>query len=35
MDNEAKAANIDFVKFNDQQLTKQYGVFALPALMFF
>ncbi|XP_054164277.1 uncharacterized protein LOC128961959 isoform X2 [Oppia nitens] len=35
IDDEADAAGIKFVKIDDSQLAKNYGVFALPALVFF
>lgn len=35
IDDEAGAAGIDFVKIDDQELARQYGVFALPAVVFF
>lgn len=34
IDDEADSLGIDFVKIDDQQLAKEYGVFALPALLF-
>ncbi|XP_018356348.1 PREDICTED: uncharacterized protein LOC108756796 isoform X5 [Trachymyrmex septentrionalis] len=35
IDDEADSAGIKFVKIDDKQLSKQYGVFALPAILFF
>ncbi|XP_011332954.1 uncharacterized protein LOC105276699 isoform X2 [Ooceraea biroi] len=35
IDDEADSAGIKFVKIDDKQLAKQYGVFALPAILFF
>lgn len=35
IDDEADAAGIKFVKMEDTQLAKEYGVFAFPALVFF
>ncbi|XP_076239572.1 hulk isoform X3 [Calliopsis andreniformis] len=35
IDDEADGAGIKFVKIDDKQLAKQYGVFALPAILFF
>ncbi|XP_050478408.1 uncharacterized protein LOC126867664 isoform X3 [Bombus huntii] len=35
IDDEADNAGIKFVKIDDKQLAKQYGVFALPAILFF
>ncbi|KAJ6215940.1 hypothetical protein RDWZM_010440 [Blomia tropicalis] len=35
IDDEADSAGIKFVKVEDSQLAKEYGVFALPALVFF
>ncbi|XP_037080856.1 uncharacterized protein LOC119101604 isoform X10 [Pollicipes pollicipes] len=35
IDDEAGAAGIDFVKIDDMELARQYGVFALPAVVFF
>ena len=35
IDDEADAAGIKFVKIDDIQLAKNYGVYALPALVFF
>lgn len=35
IDDEADAAGIKFVKVEDSQLAKEYGVFALPAMVFF
>ncbi|XP_011696351.1 PREDICTED: uncharacterized protein LOC105455018 isoform X4 [Wasmannia auropunctata] len=35
IDDEADGAGIKFVKIDDKQLSKQYGVFALPAILFF
>uniref|UniRef100_A0A146M1J4 Thioredoxin domain-containing protein n=1 Tax=Lygus hesperus TaxID=30085 RepID=A0A146M1J4_LYGHE len=35
IDDEAKAAGIDFVKINDKDYAKELGVFALPAVLFF
>lgn len=35
IDDEADHAGIKFVKIDDKQLSKQYGVFALPAILFF
>lgn len=35
IDDEADSAGINFVKIDDKQLAKDYGVFALPAILFF
>jgi thioredoxin-related protein len=35
IDDEADAAGINFVKIDDKQLAKEYGVFALPGILFF
>ncbi|KAK1134834.1 hypothetical protein K0M31_007603 [Melipona bicolor] len=35
IDDEADSVGIKFVKIDDKQLAKQYGVFALPAILFF
>ncbi|XP_034174484.1 hulk isoform X1 [Osmia lignaria lignaria] len=35
IDDEADSAGIKFVKIDDKQLAKQFGVFALPAILFF
>ncbi|XP_041563526.1 uncharacterized protein LOC108145087 isoform X5 [Drosophila elegans] len=35
IDDEADKAGIDFVKIDDKQMAKEYGVFALPAIVFF
>ncbi|XP_058810774.1 uncharacterized protein LOC131675703 isoform X2 [Phymastichus coffea] len=35
IDDEADGAGINFVKIDDKQLAKEYGVFALPAILFF
>lgn len=35
IDDEADAAGINFVKIVDKSLAKEYGVFALPAILFF
>jgi len=35
IDDEADAAGIKFVKVEDSQLAREYGVFALPSLVFF
>lgn len=35
IDDEADGAGIKFVKIDDKQLAKQYGVFALPSILFF
>ncbi|XP_017783301.1 PREDICTED: uncharacterized protein LOC108567391 isoform X2 [Nicrophorus vespilloides] len=35
IDDEADSAGINFVKIDDKNLAKQYGVFALPAILFF
>ncbi|XP_055921442.1 uncharacterized protein LOC129952700 isoform X1 [Eupeodes corollae] len=35
IDDEADKAGIDFVKIDDRQMAKEYGVFALPAIVFF
>lgn len=35
IDDEADAAGINFVKIDDKNLAKQFGVFALPAILFF
>ncbi|XP_059471929.1 uncharacterized protein LOC132194579 isoform X6 [Neocloeon triangulifer] len=35
IDDEADGAGINFVKIDDRQMAKDYGVFALPAVLFF
>lgn len=35
IDDEADAAGINFVKIDDRNLAKEFGVFALPAILFF
>ncbi|XP_034650058.1 uncharacterized protein LOC117889742 isoform X2 [Drosophila subobscura] len=35
IDDEADKAGIDFVKIDDKLMAKEYGVFALPAIVFF
>lgn len=35
IDDDADAANIDFVKIDDKKLAKEIGVFALPGIVFF
>ncbi|XP_065578951.1 uncharacterized protein LOC136039286 isoform X4 [Artemia franciscana] len=35
IDDEARAAGIDFVKLDDKELARDVGVFALPAVVFF
>lgn len=35
IDDDADAAGINFVKIDDKQMAKEYGVFALPAVLFF
>lgn len=35
IDDEAGGAGINFVKIDDRQMAKEYGVFALPAVLFF
>ncbi|XP_050304235.1 uncharacterized protein LOC126741733 isoform X3 [Anthonomus grandis grandis] len=35
IDDDADAAGINFVKIDDKSLAKEYGVFALPAILFF
>ncbi|XP_037908220.1 uncharacterized protein LOC119649874 isoform X6 [Hermetia illucens] len=35
IDDEVDRAGIDFVKIDDKRLSKDYGVFALPAILFF
>lgn len=35
IDDEADGAGINFVKIDDKQMAKEYGVFALPAVLFF
>ncbi|XP_054268035.1 uncharacterized protein LOC128989922 isoform X4 [Macrosteles quadrilineatus] len=35
IDDEAEGAGIDFVKIDDKQMAKEFGVFALPAVLFF
>ncbi|XP_043070275.1 uncharacterized protein LOC6560091 isoform X10 [Drosophila grimshawi] len=35
IDDDADNAGIDFVKIDDKQMAKEYGVFALPAIVFF
>ncbi|XP_026322361.1 uncharacterized protein LOC113231978 isoform X2 [Hyposmocoma kahamanoa] len=35
IDDDADGAGINFVKIDDKQMAKEYGVFALPAVLFF
>lgn len=35
IDDEADGAGINFVKIDDKQMAKEYGVFALPGVVFF
>lgn len=35
IDDEAEGAGIDFVKIDDKKMAKEFGVFALPAVLFF
>jgi thioredoxin-like negative regulator of GroEL len=35
IDDEAGGAGINFVKIDDRQMAKEFGVFALPAVLFF
>lgn len=35
IDDDADSAGIKFVKIDDKQLAKDYGVFALPGILFF
>lgn len=35
IDDDADAAGINFVKIDEKRLAKEYGVFALPAILFF
>lgn len=35
IDDEAEGAGIDFVKIDDKGMSKEFGVFALPAVLFF
>lgn len=35
IDDEADGAGINFVKIDDKKMAKDYGVFALPAILFF
>ncbi|XP_018318516.1 uncharacterized protein LOC108732303 isoform X2 [Agrilus planipennis] len=35
IDDEADAAGINFVKIDDKRMAKEFGVFALPAILFF
>lgn len=35
IDDDADAAGINFVKIDDKSLAKEFGVFALPAILFF
>lgn len=35
IDDDADAAGIDFVKIDDKKMAKEFGVFALPAIVFF
>ena len=35
IDDEADGAGINFVKIDDKQMAKEFGVFALPAVVFF
>ncbi|CAH1962794.1 unnamed protein product [Acanthoscelides obtectus] len=35
IDDEADSAGINFIKIDDKQLAKEFGVFALPAILFF
>lgn len=35
IDDEADGAGINFVKIDDKKMAKEFGVFALPAILFF
>lgn len=35
IDDDADASGINFVKIDDRQMAKEFGVFALPAVLFF
>lgn len=35
IDDDADGAGINFVKIDDRQMAKEFGVFALPAVLFF
>lgn len=35
IDDEADGAGINFVKIDDKTMAKEFGVFALPAILFF
>lgn len=35
IDDDADGAGINFVKIDDRQMAKDFGVFALPAVLFF
>lgn len=35
IDDEADGAGINFVKIDDKKMAKEYGIFALPAILFF
>lgn len=35
IDDDADGAGINFVKIDDRQMAKEYGVFALPGVLFF
>lgn len=35
IDDDADKAGIDFVKIDDWEMAKEFGVFALPAIVFF
>lgn len=35
IDDEADGAGINFVKIDDKAMAKEFGVFALPAILFF
>lgn len=35
IDDEADSVGINFVKIDDKKMAKEYGVFALPAILFF
>lgn len=35
IDDEADGAGINFVKIDDKKMAKEFGIFALPAILFF
>lgn len=35
IDDEADGAGINFIKIDDKKMAKEFGIFALPAILFF